>query len=521
MLKNISISFILIICHFALNAQHSNVMISNKSFPEEPSIMINPKNLNQLVAGANINSYFYSDDGGLTWTGDTLRSELYGVWGDPCIIVDTNGYFYFFHLSNPPTGSWIDRIVCQRSTDGGQTWNDGTYAGKNGAKMQDKEWAIVDRNTNAIYMTWTQFDDYASININDSSTILFSKSLDAGQTWSTAKRINKIAGDCIDGDTTVEGAVPAVGPNGEIYVAWSSLAGIIFDRSTDGGDTWLDSDIFVADQPGGWNFNVPGISRCNGLPVTICDISNGPYRGNIYVNWTDQRNNTSDTDVWLSKSTDGGNTWSSAKKVNDDNSGKHQFFTWMDVDQVTGYLYFVFYDRRNDNNDVNLTAVYMAVSKDGGETFVNFKISDFPFIPDDNVFFGDYTNITAHNGVVRPIWTRLDYNVLSIWTAIIDQNHLGVDNIEPLAFKLNQNYPNPFQDMTYFSYKLHAPTTISLKVYDLYGREIATIVDNELKQTGKYVEQFDALQHNLTPGIYTFSLICNEKNLVKKMIIIE
>nr|MBK9651772.1 hypothetical protein [Bacteroidota bacterium] len=69
----------------------------------------------------------------------------------------------------------------------------------------------------------------------------------------------------------------------------------------------------------------------------------------------------------------------------------------MTVDQATGYLYFVFYDRRNYTN--NQTDVYVAVSTDGGTTFINHKISQTPFVPDPNVFFGDYTNITAYNGL--------------------------------------------------------------------------------------------------------------------------
>mgnify|MGYP000152932990 CR=1 FL=1 len=80
-----------------------------------------------------------------------------------------------------------------------------------------------------------------------------------------------------------------------IFIASSSS--IVFDKSIDGGNTWLDEDIFINSQPGGWNYNIPGIYRANGLPITCCDISNSPNRGTIYVNWTDQRNGEDDTDV--------------------------------------------------------------------------------------------------------------------------------------------------------------------------------------------------------------------------------
>ena len=68
----------------------------------------------------------------------------------------------------------------------------------------------------------------------------------------------------------------------------------------------------------------------------------------------------------------------------------------------------------------------MAVSKDGGENFINFKVSETPFNPNSGVFFGDYTNIAAYNNVVRPIWTRLDNAALSVMTALVDSIFTGI-----------------------------------------------------------------------------------------------
>ncbi|NOX84644.1 MAG: exo-alpha-sialidase, partial [Chlorobi bacterium] len=283
--------------------QYENILISTEK--SEPSIIINPKNPDQLLAGANIKSYYYSIDGGYNWTSGELQSD-FGVWGDPCVIVDTAGYFYFFHLSWPSGGNWIDRIVSQKYDIENDEWIADSYMGLNGTKAQDKEWAVVDSATNTIYVTWTQFDKYGTNDPTKFSNIHFSKSTDGGLTWSDALRINKSSGDCVDSDNTTEGAVPAVGPNGEVYVAWSVHDSILFDRSLDGGQTWLDDDIFVSNQPGGWDYNIPGINRCNGLPITCCDISDSPYNGTIYVNWSDQRNGTDNTDIWISKSTDGG-----------------------------------------------------------------------------------------------------------------------------------------------------------------------------------------------------------------------
>jgi len=519
MIKSILFSAALLLSFvYSAWAQHSNVLIYEGAGVSEPSIIVNPVNTNEMVAGANINHYYFSDDGGLSWSSGTLSSS-YGVAGDPCIIADYNGDFYYFHLSSPSGGSWLDRIVCQKSTDQGQTWNNGSFAGLNGSKDQDKEWVIVDENNNNLYMCWTQFDSYGSSSPSDYSNIIFSKSTNGGMSWSEGIQINEVSGDCIDEDNTVEGAVPAVGPNGEIYVAWAGPEGLVFDRSTDEGENWLDEDIFIGEIPGGWDYSISGIYRCNGLPVTCCNLADGPYRGDIYVNWTDQRNGTDDTDVWFAKSSDGGNTWTEAIRVNNDPPGHQQFFTWMTVDQVTGYIWFVFYDRRNyeDNN----TDVYMAVSMDGGDTFNNFKVSESPFLPYSGTFFGDYTNISAHDHVVRPIWMRLEGSYPKIMTAIVDENYVGDEDMESIPFSLEQNVPNPFDETTFISFKLQSRQKVSLIVYDIFSRPVAYLVQNKNLEMGKYTFHFSANEYHLTSGVYYFSLIAGEHNIQKKMLLVK
>ncbi len=505
---------------FLLLGQHKNILIDNTGTPNEPSIAINPKNPAQLVAGSNINNYYYSVDTGRTWIEGKIESG-FGVWGDPAITVDTNGYFYFFHLSNAE--HWIDRIVAQRSEDGGKTWTQDSFMGYFKNKQQDKEWPVVDPGNNTLYVAWTQFDNYGSKNAMDSTHILFSKSIDGGKTWSEAMRIDDKGGDCVDGDNTVEGAMPAVGPNGEVYVAWAGPLGLMFDRSFDAGETWLEKDIFVTDIPGGWDYNIPGLSRCNGLPVTVCDLSQSAYRGNIYINWSDQRNGEDDTDVWLVKSSDGGNTWAQPVRVNDDLPGRHQFLTWMTIDQKTGYLYFVFYDRREYTD--NSTDVFVAISKDGGDTFENFKISESPFTPKKSTFFGDYTNITAYDNIIRPIWTRLDGYKLSLWTADINIDSVLAANddlnFSSDLFQVYQNSPNPYKDKTAISFKIHKGSKISLSIYDSLGTKIVDYIKDRYYESGKHIIIFDNKKLQLKTGMYFYSLQYENYMKTKKMMIME
>ena len=513
-------NIIILIVLFKQTIVAQNIQITNSGNPTEPSIMMDPNNPNIVVAGSNLNFYYSSNDGGNSWSVNTLTSS-YGVWGDTSIDVDTTGNFYFFHLSNIPGGNWIDRIVCQKSTDNGNSWSDGAYTGLNGSKAQDKQWSVIDRTNNNIYLTWTEFDTYGSSNPLDISRILFSKSLDNGLSWSAPIKINEVDGDCIDRDDTVEGAVPTVGALGEIYVSWAGPNGIVFNRSLDEGDTWLTEEIIVDPMPGGWNFDIPGLDRANGLPITKCDLSGGVNHGAIYINWSDQRNGVNNTDVWLCKSTDGGNTWTSPAKVNNDVSDKHQFFTWMDIDQTNGNLYFVFYDRRNYLD--NQTDVYLAISSDGGNSFLNRKISASAFTPTNGIFFGDYNNIVANNDIVRPIWTRLQGGQLSIWTDVTPLSQIlsvPEEIIEEYSNEVKV-YPNPSPNINYVSFKLHESSTIKLEIFDQNGKLITTLINNVKMEYGKHITSVNADKLNLSSGSYYYQLSINGKAETLKTIIME
>lgn len=391
--------------------------------PCEPSIAMDPTDPNVVVAGSILDNVYRSSDGGATWTKDQLTSPL-GVFGDPCVVAGPTGDFYFLHLSDPEGKGWssdalLDRIVCQRSKNGGKTWSKGGGMGLAPPKDQDKEWAVVSPDGQSIHACWTQFDKYGSELPGDSTVILCSSSNAKGKVWSEPVRVSDKAGDCLDGDGTAEGAVPAVGLNGEVYVAWALGPWIYFDKSLDAGSTWSQEDRIVADIVGGWDQNIDGIGRVNGMPVTVVDHSNGPHRGRIYINWTDTRNG--DSDVWLTHSDDGGETWSPTQRLNTDGPERDQFFTWMTVDPVRGDVHVVFYDRRhNESKEGRSTHVVVASSTDGGENWVNRTVSEKAFVPEGKLFFGDYNNIAAVDGHVRPIWTHEENGVLSVWTALLD-----------------------------------------------------------------------------------------------------
>ena len=384
----------------------------------EVSIAINPTNVDNLVAAAIMRGYephpkkpnyaFASWDAGQSWTTIPTANPDDRTQGDDVVVFSSegrvvHGYICFVGAWGKATRS-ANGIFTTFSDDGGQTWGDPVTVVDHlntGSPMEDKPWFVFDRSSESehrgnLYASWTRFDKYGSRDPQDTSQIMFARSTDGGSSFTPAIRISDAGGDCVDDDNTVEGATPCVGPDGTIYVIWAGPRGMEFDKSSDGGVTF-GSDRVISDLPGGWASDVEGINRHNGMPVTGVDLSNGPKRGALYVNWIDERNG--DKDVFLMRSDDGGEHWGEPVRVNDDDSARDQFFTWMAVDPVDGSVNVAFYDRRaTEGTSTRLT---LARSVDGGQTFRNLDVDGMAeFECQKKVFFGDYIGIDAYGGRV-------------------------------------------------------------------------------------------------------------------------
>ncbi len=383
----------------------------------EISIAINPVNVNNLIAGSlargdglpGSNLTYVSQDGGKTWSSVAVPNPDGRTQGDDVVLFDANGRGVHAFISF--AGLWEERpavaangIGLTTSDDGGRTWSDRVMVVDHlntKTPFEDKPWLVFDRHRRSshvgnLYAAWTRFDVYGSADPADKSHILFSRSTDGGRSFAPPIRISDTPGDCVDDDGTLEGAVPAVGPDGTVYVVWGGPRGLEFDKSTDGGLTF-GTDRVLVETPGGWASTVEGISRHNGMPVTIVDASRGPSRGTIHVNWIDERNGNKD--VFLISSTDGGETWTAPQQVNDPatDNGRDQFFTWMAVDPADGSVNIAYYDRAATTG--TRTRLTLARSLNGRD-FRYFPIDTPEFDCRDDVFFGDYLGIDAQLGRV-------------------------------------------------------------------------------------------------------------------------
>lgn len=109
---------------------------------------------------------------------------------------------------------------------------------------------------------------------------------------------------------------------------------------------------------------------------------------------------------------------------------------------------------------------------------------------------------------------QMDYNGNFEYFELSGVVEVGV----PEKFDLSQNYPNPFNPVTKINFDLPGSGLVSLKVYDVLGKEVATVV-NEIKDAGYYTVSFDA--SNLASGIYFYRLSTNGLSNVKRLVVLK
>jgi len=97
------------------------------------------------------------------------------------------------------------------------------------------------------------------------------------------------------------------------------------------------------------------------------------------------------------------------------------------------------------------------------------------------------------------------------------------DNIKPVKYQLFQNYPNPFNPTTQIGYTLPSSSNVTLKIYDILGREVKTLVNKE-QNSGVYNLTWDGTDNSgnlVTSGIYIYQIHANNFIKSSKMILMK
>ena len=404
----------------------------------EVTIDSNPTNGNNLVivghddlaaSFENMNTFF-TTDGGATWTAEPIGDAGDGIASnfrfDPAVIYDDSGNVYVAYGARDGATPPNTTVVVARSTDGGDTYGTFRQLATNAQPVPstppgNDRWTFASGpgpggTGQRVYLAWTQNVREGSPSVLD-QRIVVSSTADAGVTWSAPVVVND--GSVAGADAGNLTAVPAVGPDGDLYLAWHDIGGnrIMFDRSTDGGVTW-GTDIQLTTTGVGFLVSIPAQNDRGVGPfgVLAADRSGGPNDDRIYAAYLEAgAGGMPDTNVLVRFSDDDGANWSAPVTVNDDGGTTSQFLPWLDVDQETGLVAAVWYDARDDAQN-RMVHVYSSVSHNGGATWdANVRVTDNPSDMSANnpsgasplSYAGDfleYIGVAAQDCRLVPVW---------------------------------------------------------------------------------------------------------------------
>jgi hypothetical protein len=437
-----------------------------EAYQGEIQLAVNPNNANQIVSAANtwdsigglcaggIQAVFYSSDGGATWGYTcTPSASAYSmscsgtVFGsDPAVYWNDNDEVFINHMLLCAVGTQTRfAMVVARSTNGGATWN-GQGIIKNSwgtTDLEDKNFYVIDNDSSSPFYG----RHYTCWDRNNNEKMAYSTN--NGVSW-TEVDLPTAPGGGFD-----LGCDLAVEDNGTVHVVWDTLTcgancsneRMHYVRSTNGGVSWS-SPVLVRD------FNLVAFST-NASPdaqdnrdigpfgAIDVDNSGGACDGTLYAAFSDLETSAASVntaDVYVARSTNGGTTWSSPIKVNDDGlSNRVQFHPFLVVDQSNGQVVMAWHDARNDSGN-DAVDFYASRSTDCGLTwetntqitaasseFNNSGISSSNMNTADNPNrnpnqYGEYLGLDAQNCKAYVAWSDTRHYFPSFTSESQDEN---------------------------------------------------------------------------------------------------
>ncbi len=472
---------------------------------------------------------YVTTNGGTNWFGWDIVNDGYVNLhnGDPGPVIDKDGNFIIAHFG---PALIINRIYSNTSVNYGTNWSAPYAVFSNTNNSQDKGTTATDdvptspyfgRSYCAASMLTSAVPIIFAYTTNSGTTwegyYQINQSLSGRNSYGPAISVNH------------EGKIYASWSSTIISSPFNEVS-VGFWVSVNGGENWSVWESAYQTNGIKQSSMPPWGIRVNGYPSMDVDKSGGPRNGWIYIA-TGERNLSpagNDPDIVLHKSTNGGLNWSEGVRVNQDpvNNGKIQYFPAMRVDEQGG-INILYYDTRNcaTNDSVDL---YISRSTDGGNTFYDVLISNNKFYPQPIALGGagnqgDNISMTSGAGKLWPVWMAKypGDNVYQIWTAPIDINSINVRNISvkvPSEFELFQNYPNPFNSYSVIRFNIKEPGNVTLKIYDITGKLLSLSV-NSYFEAGSYEYVFDG--SGFSSGLYYYVLKSGNKSEFRKMMLIK
>lgn len=523
--------------------------------------------------GSNVGNFeiYYkrSTNGGFNWGADTRLTNNPAVSISPVVAV-SGSFVHVIWIDGRPTNTYHE-VYYKRSTDGGTTWGPDVQLTNNQSVQCAISLAVSvsdvhivwddDRNANEVYYihstdggsswgTETQLSNSSGTAFNGSisvsgsdihvvwmdmrhythTEIYYKRSANGGISWGADTRLTY-------GNVQVWSMFPTLAASGSVvHVVWNENDSngneiVYYKRSTDGGITW-GQDIPLTNNP---ESDLPSVAVSGSV---------------VHIVWMDNRDGN--YEIYYKRSADGGNSWGLDIRLTNNSdiselqsvavSGSTVHVVWSDTRD--GYAE-VYYKRDPTGNvPVELTAFSGTFDETTSSIILKWRTAtetnnhgfEIERMMNGVSTFGQSAwrqiGFIKGNGTTtsEQSYSFIDHEVKENGTYLyrlkqidtdgsFEYSHsVEVDRRHISSFLLERNFPNPFNQSTIIKYAIPEDGSVRLRVFDIYGREIITVVDDQ-KQAGSYQVAFE--RKDLPNGTYICRLDAGERTLSRVMYLVK
>jgi len=420
--------------------------------------------------------YKRSIDGGINWGADTRVTNNIYFSSNPSVAV--SGSVVHIVWQDNRNGNY--QIYYNRSTNGGINWGTDTRLTIDSA---GSETPCISASGSVVHVVWRDFRN------SFLGGAYYKRSSDGGINWGADTRIKT--------DTVGGSWWPSISASGSVvHSLWmdsrNGQQDIYYKRSTDAGINW--------------GTDMPLTNDTNHRYTPTMSVSGS----NVHIAFLDSRNWDPGYEIYYKHSTNGGISWSADMRL----TIHYTSASLHSVIAASGSNVHVVWD--DNRNSATNYEIYYKRSTNGG---INWG-ADTRLTYDSS--YSMYPFVSASGTAVHCVWS--DYrngNYEIYYKRDPSGNPIGITNINleiPSSFSLSQNYPNPFNPTTVIKFDIPKSGEVSLKVYDVLGREIASLVNENLK-TGSYSMDWNASQ--CPSGVYFYRLTADGFKETRRMIYLK
>ncbi len=414
--------------------------------------------------------YRRSTNKGVSWTSDIRLTNAPGYSVRPSIAV----YGSVIHVVWESNRDGICEVYYKKSTNNGSTWSADLQLTNDNFDSYSASIA-AEGYVHVVWMDYRYGDP----------EIYYKRSIDGGVNWGVDTRLTNNSAHQKYPEISIVGSI--------VHVVFEdernglANAEIYYKRSSNNGVSWS-SDLRLTNSSGqSWN---PFVS------------ASGSY---VHVVWDDDR--WGNDEILYKRSTDDGVNWSSDARLT--NNAGDSYIPSISLSGI--YAHVVWTDERNTNEEI-----YYKQSTNRGASWG----------PDTRLTNASgqklYPSISILGSLVLVLWgDSRDGNFEIYYKRNPTGNPVGIKPIGseiPAEFSLYQNFPNPFNPSTTIRFRLPKREFVSLKVYDVRGNEIASLV-NEILNPSTYEVCWNASA--FASGVYFYKLVSDDFTDVKKMMLVK